>query len=382
MNEISFFPSETRMFPPSRSLRSKGGSVLALVLALVILMAFIAVAFLEEAKEQILYDALFHKQEDMRAEAYSALDTTLAVLNVFHEIDEGLWGPRQGWHEPLAFAGYEPLNGVSTRVHFRDESGRFPLSRADFDLLLRVFDKLGFDRAESEELADSLLDWMDEDDLRRLNGFDGDDYRRLNPPLQPANAMVRSWDELELIPAFQELFWENGVPRPELQMFTDAFSLRHSGAMNVNAVSPFVAQILEEMGAINSQNLFDYLAGPDREPGTEDDRVVRSHDVGGIFTAPDDDGLVGTTASLLEVSVEVSRGEAVFLLRSLVSWRGANPGAAAGESAGTESTRASRGTQDSDQPRRARGSAETATGDAAQLGYPFQILWLAENHKN
>lgn len=358
------------------------GSVLALVLALIILMAFIAVAFLEEAKEKIRYDALFHRQEDIRAEAYSALDATLAVLHVFREVDGALWGPRQGWSDPLDFAQFEPSENLQVAVSFHDESGRFSLENADFDLLRRVFDHLGFNQAEAEELTDSLLDWIDEDDLRRLNGFDGEDYRRLNPPYEPANRMLRSWDELALIPAFQEYFWDNGVLRPEYRTFTSAFSLRHSGPVNVNSANDFVLEILDDMGVISRQNLQEYLAGPDRKPGTEDDRVLRSREEGGVFRSPDADALADVDSELLEVRVEVGRGDARFLLSAQVSWRGANAAAAAGGSTPANSTRRARSSGEQDEQRRSRGSAATRAGNAAQLDYPFQIHWLSENRKN
>jgi type II secretory pathway component PulK len=366
---------------PGRGLRSRRGSVLALVLALTVLLAFITVAFISDAKDKIVYDALFHSHEDLRAEAYSALDATLAILHVFHEMDGQLWGPAQGWSDPLALAGYTPPPNTGVTVDFRDESGRFSLAQADFDRLRLVFDQLGFNRALAEELADHLLDWMDEDDLARLNGMDTEDYLKLSPPYRPTNGPLRSWDELALIPPFKEHFWdENGVPRPELATFTSAFSLYHDGPVNINAAPPFVLQVLEEMGVINTRNLADYRAGPDRLPGTADDRVARGTDVGGIFQDPEGSGVAGTASSLLEVSVEVRRGASVFLLRSLVSWRGTQNTASARRAAG-EATAAARTSEDPDRDRAARGDTRTATGDAASLGYPFQIFWIAENRQ-
>ncbi|MFP4283491.1 MAG: general secretion pathway protein GspK [Opitutales bacterium] len=377
------------MSPFFNDRRRQRGSVLALVLVLIVLLGFIMVAFLEEAKERILYDALFHHQEDLRAEAYSALETTLAVLNVYQEVDGELWGPLQGWGEPLERADYEPPPNTTVTVNFRDESGRFSLAEADFALLRLVFDEMGFDRADAEELADSLIDWMDEDDLSRLNGFDGEDYADLDPPYRPANAPPRSWDELALIPAFQEHFWdENGVPLPALAQFQSAFSLYHEGAVNLNAAPPLVVRVLDEMGMVDARNLRDYLAGSDREAGTADDRVLRTNDVGGVFTGAEEAGaLASTSVGLLEVAVEVRRGEAYFLLRTLVSWRGTQAGrgtttrSAADERANGQGTAAARTEKEDDPDRRARGSAQTATSSAADLAYPFEILWLAENRK-
>ena len=146
-------------------------------------------------------------------------------------------------------------------------------------------------------------------------------------------------------------------------------------------VGTLAQYVLDEMGIIDTGNLEMYRAGADREAGTEDDRVARSADVGGIFLAEEGGGIAGTTSSLLEVSVEVKRGASVFLLRALVSWRGARTNAAEGERAVRETTAAAQTEGDRNSDRAARGSAQTATGDAASLGYPFQIFWIAENRK-
>lgn len=354
-----------------------------MVLALVILLGFITVAFIEDAKEQILYDAQFHQQEDLRAEAYSALDISLAVLNLFQEIDGSLWGPSQGWRDPLDFANYTPPGNLRVKVSIRDESGRFNLQNADFDFLRVAFTAMDFSLSDAEELADYLLDWMDEDDLSRLNGFDGEDYARLNPPYLPANGPIQSWDEIALIPAFKERFWDkDGRPLPALSTFTENFSLYNTGPVNINAASPYVSRVLDELGIIEERNLSDYLAGADGKAGNKDDRLVRDASAGGIFLDGAGNNLAGTESSLLEVAVEVSRGEAVFLLRCLVSWRGSNASAGDSRAVAAETTGAARTGEETDPNRRARGTAQTEVGSGAELGYPFQIHWLAENRKN
>ena len=353
-----------------------------MVLALVVLLGLITVAFVQDAVEQIRYDAQFHEQEDLRAEAYSALDITLAVLNLFHEIDGSLWGPAQGWSDPLDFADYTPPEGLTVSVSIQDESGRFGINNADFDFLRIVFTEMGFNASEAEELSDYLIDWIDEDDLSRLNGFDGEDYARLNPPYLPANGPIQSWDELELIPAFKERFWdEDGRPLPELATLKQTFSLYNDGPVNINAASPFVSRVLDELGIIEEDNLSQYLAGSDGETGNDDDRLVRDTTTGGVFL-DGENALAGTAANLLEVQVQVSRGQAVFLLRSLVSWRGVNDSAGDTEPISLETTEAANTDEDTNRNRAARGSARTQVSNGAQIGYPFQIFWLAENSKN
>ncbi len=359
------------------------GSVVAATLALIILLSFLVVAFMEDARDQIRYHAQFQYSDDLRVEAYSALEATLAVLNIYHEVDGNLWSPQQGWGNPLQQADYRPGRGMRVRVDFRDESGRFPLNTADAHTLRLFFEETDFRGMEIEQLVDGLLDWIDEDDDPRLNGFDGDDYRNLRPVgFEPANRPIRSWDELALIRPYNELFFdENGLPLPVYHQFRQTFSLINTETVNINAATPMVVRILERKGIINPYNLRDYKAGLDRTPGTEDDRVIRSTDVGGIFTDPDS-GLVSTRIEMLEVSVTVTRGDASFLLRTLVSFRGANMSAGQTSPAARGATERAVGREDRDATRRSRGSARTQAGTAAQLGYPFQVYWIAENRQN
>lgn len=361
------------------------GSVLAAVLGIIVLLSFIVTAFLTEAKDKIRYYALFHNRDDLRVEAYSAMEVTLAVLNQFHEVDEKLWGPEQGWGTPLQFASYPIPENMNINVRFHDESGKLPLAIDDRETLMLAFDEMGLDLDQCEELTDGLIDWMDEDDLKGLNGFDGDDYRDLDEGYSPANRKIQTWDELKLIVPFNELFFdENGVPNEYHRQFTQSFSLYNTGKVNINAAPALVIQILERKGIIDPYGLNSYRAGRDQEIGTADDRLIRDSDLGSVFLGGDSGGGVGAESSLMEVEVEVQRGDASFLLKTLISWRGADPSAADAEPVEEETTQKAEaeGEEETDTNKRARGSAKTQTGTAAQLGYPFQIYWLIENRKN
>jgi general secretion pathway protein K len=182
------------------------GSIIVLVLVFIVLLTFIVVAFLEEASAKIKYYGLFHNRDDLRTDAYSAMEVSLAVINQYREIEGALWGPLQGWDKPFEEVEYIPANATSVNVTFEDESAKLPLASLDYDTLLMLFDVMGFDFQERQELADGLLDWTDEDDLRRLNGFDGEDYEDMEPPYRPSNGPITSWDEFQLIQPFNTLF--------------------------------------------------------------------------------------------------------------------------------------------------------------------------------
>jgi len=92
------------------------------------------------------------------------------------------------------------------RVRFIDEGGKVNLNRADEDTLRRIFTNLGIEEPRRGILVDSILDWIDEDDLHRLNGAESDYYLSLSPPYTAKNG---PFDTVE------ELLWVRGVT-PEL----------------------------------------------------------------------------------------------------------------------------------------------------------------------
>jgi general secretion pathway protein K len=367
------------------SLKNQGkrGSVIVLVLVFVVLLTFIVVAFLEDATSKIKYYGLFHNRDDLRTDAYSALEISLAIINQYREVEGALWGPAQGWADPLGKFGFKPRHAREVRVSFEDESAKFGLQNLDYDTLLALFEVLGFDLPERESLADGLLDWMDEDDEHRLNGTDGEDYEDMDPPYRPANAPIETWDEFKLIVPYNTLFFdETGAPVPQWEQFRQAVSLYHTGDPNINQASPTILALLQERGALNMLSFMDYKNGADGEPGTEDDRLIRDNAQGFLNT----EGGVSTEVQLLRVKVDAIRGDAAFTVEVLVSWSGSDAGAADARSADRETSR-NRTPEDSnpnsarDQRSRARGNTRTAPSVAAELGYPFRFLRITENRK-
>ena len=367
---------------PARTVRQRG-SILVVVLGFIILLSFIVVAFVDEAISKIKYYGLFHHREDLRVEAYSALETGLATLNAFAEADDGLVSPDQGWTDPLAFVRYTGEDpNVTVSVTVEDFSGKIPLATAPEEVLNAAFTVLGVDALDGPDYTAAIMDWTDEDDLSRLNSQDGDDYLREDPPYRAANQPIRTWDELRLIAEIREAMFdeETGLPNTLYQQFTSIFTLETVESVNVNTASPTVLAVFQELGWLDVQALQTTLAGLDGVLGTADDAFIRGPGSG--VTAEND--LIGYEASTVRVSAEARRGEAFFLVETLVSWQGA--GSASGlpssedvdldepEDEDDTDDRAGLGRRREEQP-------TTVATEASALGYPFQILRLRENRK-
>jgi general secretion pathway protein K len=77
-----------------------------------------------------------------------------------------------------------------------DEGGKISLNRADEALLRKVFETLGLDSDEQEEVVDAIIDWRDSDDLHRLHGAEDEYYLKLPEPYRAKNGPFDSVDEL------------------------------------------------------------------------------------------------------------------------------------------------------------------------------------------
>ena len=87
--------------------------------------------------------------------------------------------------------------GGAYELRIEDESGRYPLNTASEAELQRLFAALGLGHLEAVRLAAAIADWMDPDELHRLNGAEWDDYYSDVPGgRHPANGPFVTLDEL------------------------------------------------------------------------------------------------------------------------------------------------------------------------------------------
>jgi general secretion pathway protein K len=108
------------------------------------------------------------------------------------------------WHE-------EKLGSGSFRVRLIDEGGKINLNRVDEATLHRIFINIGVDEPRRSALVDSILDWIDPDNLHRINGAENDYYESLSPPYTAKNGLFDSVDELLWVKGMtEELFFGSG----------------------------------------------------------------------------------------------------------------------------------------------------------------------------
>jgi general secretion pathway protein K len=339
------------------------GSIILLILVMIFVLSVLIVQFTEKALAEIAVEGHYADRERLRVTAYSALETTLAVLADVIAIEGGLTSAAQGWGDPLATAGFETESETRVAVTFSDESGKLPLSNVDEVTLGLLFTRMGYDRDESQHLTETLLDWIDGDDETRLDGAESDFYGEKEWPYHASNQPMRRLSELALVDGFKELFFdETGRPNEAFHTFAHTVSLYARGGLNANSATELALRAAAMFGDQQVDSIRDYLAGPDRISGTGDDRYFATNEeiAAQLGQLPEGASLTAGI-SALRIHVQVEFGNSRFALEAVV--QPSQEGGGAGRR------------QNPGDGRQVRDDGE----QRASVSYPFVFLELTED---
>jgi hypothetical protein len=158
--------------------------------------------------------AMYGRQAESRAFADSGVELAAAVIAVPEtEEDASLYhNPNRfrgvllresenargrGYFSVVAPVETDP-SGTALRNGLIDESGRLNLNRLlSFELdETQTRELLMYLPDMTEEVADAILDWIDDDETLRAYGAESDYYTSLDPPYESRNGALESIDEL------------------------------------------------------------------------------------------------------------------------------------------------------------------------------------------
>ena len=163
-----------------------------------------------------------------------------------------------------ALRGRFPGN-QSYEARITGEGGRLNLNRllvgeapANLELLRKYLEVKGVDLNERDHMIDTLLDWVDADNLPRLNGAEDD------TGYKPANMLLRTLDEIKRIQG-----WEDFTSRPDWD--ADFTLATQDAKIDINWASRDVLLSLPGMSEGVVDRFMAMRRGPDDIQGTEDD---------------------------------------------------------------------------------------------------------------
>ncbi len=206
-------------------LRSRGskrkGAVLLAVLVVVVLLSLAAYQFSTAMLAESKAVESYRRAAQARALADSGIHYAAAMLATPDSISAGLNG--NPWSNPSAFQGVAVSDDGSRRGVFsvispilpddQDQTGepyRYGVTDENGKLNLNALMKLDssgdilHDRLMTlpnmtEDVANAIIDWMDEDDSPRSNGAESEYYMSLDPPYRTKNGPLDSLEELLLV---------------------------------------------------------------------------------------------------------------------------------------------------------------------------------------
>jgi general secretion pathway protein K len=227
--------------------RGERGVALILVLWTFAAVAVLAAEFARAMHDEAASTRNFKESAQGRFLAIDGLhEAILAIRAARHEqvVDEELVDEEL---DPDPVRSLSHGDGQWVKASFRghpyevrviDESGKFSLNALDVQTMLTIFDNLEIPDDDAEVIADSIIDWRDEDDLHQTNGAESEYYEGLDRPYRAKNSAFDSVEELMLIRGMTRdyFYGHDGIPG-----LRDIFSVFHpSLQLNMSSMTPEV----------------------------------------------------------------------------------------------------------------------------------------------
>jgi len=152
-----------------------------------------------------------------------------------------------------------------------DEERKININKVSHSVLKKLFEiACGITSQEASDIADSIIDWRDEDDEPRDNGAEDGYYSGLNPGYPCKN------EDFEIL---EELLLVKGVTQEIFDKAKDVITVYGEGLVNINTAEGLVLQVLG-MNEELVEKVMSFRNGSDGEELTKDDNVFE--DVGAI----------------------------------------------------------------------------------------------------
>jgi general secretion pathway protein K len=235
--------------------KSSRGAALVLSLWALFLLAALVMAWALNIDSRLKVSGSENRILEAQAMAASGAEVAIApAIKSSSPNLQGKFGPRQSYSVRITGEGGR-LN-INWLV-----AGENPVR---IEMLRHYLDLKGIDLNERDRMIDSLLDWVDPDDLVRLNGAEASEG------YQPANALLVRIDELKKVKG-----WETFTSTPG---WDDEFTLNSTGPVDVAWAPRDVLRALPGFSDVMVERFLQLRAGPDGKDGTADDTAFNNLD--------------------------------------------------------------------------------------------------------
>ncbi|MEO5717343.1 MAG: hypothetical protein ABIR29_02095 [Chthoniobacterales bacterium] len=239
-----------------RSTKTKcSGAALMLALWALFLLSAMVIAWALDINSQITLSGNANRVVEAEAMAASGAEVALSpTVEIGSSVLRGSLGRNQSYSARITGEGGRlNLNWIL--------AGENPQRIA---ILRQYLEVKGIDLNERDRMLDCLLDYVDPDDLPRLNGAESE------PGYQPRNSLLQRIEDLKQVKG-----WEKFTARANWDL---DFTLFSTGPVDLTSAS---RDVLLSLPGINEQiadRFLEYRRGPDEIDGTEDDPTFDSLD--------------------------------------------------------------------------------------------------------
>ncbi len=233
------------------SKNGNAGSALLLSLWALLLLSAAVLAWFGFLDREIQLEHEANFGLEARAMAYSGINIALS--------------PQTTPRSPLLVRQVDDTHAYEVRMI--GEGGRLNINwllagedPGKLELLKNFLARLGLDFRQREQLVDCLLDWIDADSVKRLNG------QEITPAYQPANRSFQSVEEMEGVAGMEPL-----LAVPDWETY---FTVLSRGQIDVMAADELVLSVVPGLGDARAERFVQYRRGQDGIDNTADDPEI------------------------------------------------------------------------------------------------------------
>jgi type II secretory pathway component PulK len=240
----------------SRFERSQQGSALIIVLVLMMVAMSLALYTVSLSRDMVTTSRQLADKLQSRLDSSSALEKVIYIgtTSRFSSWNIENSNANRDFPARLNLRNNAFMVGTS-QVRLQDSAGRIGLFSPDIYIIKGMLRNVGIKPGVAETAMDSLLDWVDEDDLKHLNGAESYYYRaEMDRKYRPRNdRFVQAVDELALVKGWRGAVFD--ALRDEiLPTFSGALNLSTSDAALLSGVLDISPEAAGQLVKIRDKN--------------------------------------------------------------------------------------------------------------------------------
>ncbi|MCP4666979.1 MAG: type II secretion system minor pseudopilin GspK [Deltaproteobacteria bacterium] len=257
----------TKILTNGRMLMDNRGAALIITLLIITTLAGLTIAFSQQSSVDLSLAG--YTRDGYRASllAHSGLNLALALLD--EDEDRSMDSLTEEWGLfGVASLPEKPSEEITFSGHIIDENSKININKliddkgeiveTRLEQLLRLFTVLGLGEAH----VNAILDWLDSDDIKRMDGAEDYYYRNLERPYTCFNGPFMTTAQIFLVKGWKDI--ERFGEKNEKRLLNFLTVYGDQGLININTASREILMSLdEEIDTAMAQSIIEHRTEED-----------------------------------------------------------------------------------------------------------------------